>query len=297
MESIEEPPGSDQKSDFISRALGFGPDISSSSLNWDGVSMFAWRGYAESCSYETSNDFVIVYHTGGAEGVPVTANTIYQPARSRPGLITLIPPHTLSRWEVNGKVHSYSIHLPRSLFESTARTRKYDPSQIMRLTCCVQDMALNALLDALADEMRNPSQIGPLYVESMATSIALYLGRRAERQMDMTAPLQMYQRKFHNILEKIDANLDRALTLDELASDAGMSRAHFIKSFRRLTGATPHQFLIGKRVKLAASLIQSTELPLCEIALRSGFSSQSHLTETFRKVMGTTPFQYRRAYC
>ncbi|MBV8519518.1 MAG: helix-turn-helix transcriptional regulator [Acidobacteria bacterium] len=77
-------------------------------------------------------------------------------------------------------------------------------------------------------------------------------------------------------------------------ADAGVHRAHFARVFRARFGCTPGELLRQLRVEHAQSLLASTDVPLAEIALAAGFSSQSHFTATFRAYAGVTPAAFRR---
>lgn len=92
----------------------------------------------------------------------------------------------------------------------------------------------------------------------------------------------------------IQAHLEQPIRLGELAERAGLSPHHFARAFKTTTGRTPHAYVQQARVAKAERLLRETELPVGEIALRTGFSTQSRFTETFRKVTGFTPARYRR---
>jgi len=83
------------------------------------------------------------------------------------------------------------------------------------------------------------------------------------------------------------------LTLDDLASAAGLSRFYFLRAFRREVGVTPHAYLTGRRIA-AAKVLLDGEVPLSEVALACGFYDQSHFTRSFKGCTGVTPGQYRR---
>jgi AraC family transcriptional regulator len=91
----------------------------------------------------------------------------------------------------------------------------------------------------------------------------------------------------------IAARLDQDLTLAALARRAGMSASCFSRWFRDQTGMTPHAFVLEARVARAKALLRESELPILEVALAVGFSSQSCLTVTFRRRAGITPAEYR----
>lgn len=91
----------------------------------------------------------------------------------------------------------------------------------------------------------------------------------------------------------VDDSYMQDLTLDELAEAAGLSRYYFLRAFRREVGATPHAYLIGRRIA-AAKVLLDGETPLSEVALACGFYDQSHFTRSFKGCTGVTPGQYRR---
>jgi AraC-like DNA-binding protein len=94
--------------------------------------------------------------------------------------------------------------------------------------------------------------------------------------------------------EYVDANLDSALDVDELATVVRMSPSHFTRSFNRSIGLTPHRYVIQCRVAKARELLTTTDLPLTEIALNIGFSDQSHFSRRFQEFVGVPPGAYRK---
>jgi AraC family transcriptional regulator len=63
--------------------------------------------------------------------------------------------------------------------------------------------------------------------------------------------------------------------------------------FRQTTGESPHQFVLGRRIELAQQLLTETDASLAQVALQSGFASQSHLSSVFKRRLGLTPRAYR----
>ncbi len=100
-------------------------------------------------------------------------------------------------------------------------------------------------------------------------------------------------RRLGRVPDFIDAHLAGDLSLRALAAHAGVSRVHFVRQFKRLTGLAPHQYVLRRRVERAAALLQNRDACLKALALEVGFSSQAHLTAAFRRVTGTTPGAYR----
>lgn len=94
-------------------------------------------------------------------------------------------------------------------------------------------------------------------------------------------------------LRLIDQNLSAPLSLEMLASAAGISPFHLSRSFRRITGLSIQGYIRERRLKEACRLLAETRKPLAEIAYDCGFSSQSRMTTVFRQILDTTPLAFR----
>lgn len=101
-------------------------------------------------------------------------------------------------------------------------------------------------------------------------------------------------RRVAAILRHIEANAETPLGLSEMARDAGMSPYHFLRTFRRVVGMTPHQFILRTRLHNAAVQLRRSGQPVLDIALDTGFADLSTFNRRFRSVMGMTPTAYRR---
>jgi AraC family transcriptional regulator len=93
----------------------------------------------------------------------------------------------------------------------------------------------------------------------------------------------------------IDTHLDEDLTLPQIAEALGVSPYHFAHAFRRVVGTPPHRYVIHRRIERAKELLDTTDLPLVEIALSVGCAHQSHFSALFHRVTGLTPHSYRAA--
>lgn len=98
----------------------------------------------------------------------------------------------------------------------------------------------------------------------------------------------------HRICEYIESHLDERVSLEALASMAGLSAHHFARSFRQSVGTPPHGYLLQRRLEHVEHMLRDTQLPLSQIALAAGFSDQSHLTRHFRRLTGMSPSLARR---
>lgn len=85
------------------------------------------------------------------------------------------------------------------------------------------------------------------------------------------------------------------LSLDDLAAEAGVSRDHLIRAFRRETRMTPHAYLVNLRAQAARRRLMAGESP-AEVAVATGFYDQAHLTRAFKARFGVAPGAYRDAF-
>jgi AraC family transcriptional regulator len=92
----------------------------------------------------------------------------------------------------------------------------------------------------------------------------------------------------------IDRHPDAALSLARLAREAGLSPYYFLRTFERLTGITPHQYVRRARLREAAMRLVTRSWNVLDIALDSGFGDVSNFNRAFRTEFGVTPRVFRR---
>ena len=101
------------------------------------------------------------------------------------------------------------------------------------------------------------------------------------------------ERRIARVLQHIAANGAEELRLDDLARLAGMSRFHFLRVFRHVTGATPHAHILAHRMRQAAIALATSREGVAQIAFAAGFGDLSTFNARFRKTFGVTPTQFR----
>jgi AraC family transcriptional regulator len=93
----------------------------------------------------------------------------------------------------------------------------------------------------------------------------------------------------------IERRPDAALGLGGLAREAGLSPYHFLRTFERLTGITPHQYVRRARLRDAASRLAAEREKVLDIALDCGFGDVSNFNRAFRSEFGVSPKCFRDA--
>lgn len=139
------------------------------------------------------------------------------------------------------------------------------------------------------------SGVGELYVESLANALTINL----LRDYSGTKPdIVIYEgglsaRALVRVTEYINEHLSQGIKLEDLASSIGITQFHFSRLFKQSTGMSPHQYVMQQRIEKAKQLLRKIDIPIADIALDCGFSSQSHLGKYFRQLTGMTPRKYR----
>ena len=208
-----------------------------------------------------------------------------------PGHFILVParmPHAI-RWQGAGAMVRVEMGS-----ETVAALLGDGTSEFVRLLVNQSDPFVSHVALALRDLVRDGQSESP-YGETLAAVLAEHLVRRygsaPHEPVEVRgglAPAQM-----RRVLNYVGTNLDRDITLRDLARQAGTSVFHFARLFKRRTGLSPHQYLLQRRIDQARSLLGDGNLSIGEVALRCGFAHPSHFSETFRRVTGVTPRAYR----
>ena len=112
----------------------------------------------------------------------------------------------------------------------------------------------------------------------------------------ITDPLPADCHTFGPLLDWMTTHLDDELSVAQLARHASMSPRTFARRFLAETGTTPHRWLTGQRVAVAAGLLETTDFGLDEIAGKVGFADAPLLRHHFKAIRGTTPSAFRAAF-
>jgi AraC-like DNA-binding protein len=94
--------------------------------------------------------------------------------------------------------------------------------------------------------------------------------------------------------EYLEANADQPIALDDAASRSGLSSFHFLRVFSKVIGVSPHQYLVRARLRRAARWLAIEDIPITEVAYRSGFADLSNFVRTFHRAAGVSPRSFRR---
>lgn len=279
---------------LIETAVGFRPSFASDPVEWNKLNLFTWKGRCGDAFFSALDDLMIVYHAGGAP--TVSAQVGEQASRqTHPGLLTIVPPGTSIAWAINGEVDSRSLHISNDILESLGS--QLETEFKIPFACGFRDPWITAVIEALEREIRNPSEIGRLYADSVSDALVLHvLAVHSGYKFRKSEGKGLANSTLRNALDRLHESISDGISLDVLAKEAGLSRSHFINSFRDSMGVPPHKYLTQIRLQLACELLAKTQSPIADIALQCGFSSQAHLTTCFSAAYGLSPRRFRHQH-
>ena len=227
-----------------------------------------------------------------------TATGGSQWGHSRVGRVYFVPAGQPVSASWRGELECLTIMIDPRLIAQTASESGVAGAVELGEICDVEDPLIQQIGFSLLVETAAKEPFGRLYAETLTHALAVHLLRRygVNRHPHETFRGGLAGSKLRRATEFIDEHLESDLTLADIAASVGLSRYHFARAFKRATGLTPQRYLIERRIERAGRLLAEGELPIVEVAARSGFKNQSHFTTLFRRLKRVTPGAWREAH-
>lgn len=273
--------------------------LASDGMDLGAVSLRSYRYNPSDVEVPAMRDFMLVAYREGPTSMDRQVDGPWAREELVPGDVSLLTRAEKSHWHWTREIDVVHLYLTRDLLARvSAEVFDRDIEDVrLRDVLKTDNALLGRGIAAVEEEVRCNNLGGRLYVDAVTTQLCVEILRRfadvSFREERSSAGLSPLQTKM--VTGYIETNLDRQLTLDELAEIAHVSSSHFLRQFKRRFGCAPHSYVIGRRVACAQRLLDKTRLPIKEIALKSGFSDQSHMTRIFQRILNTTPSTYRDA--
>jgi AraC family transcriptional regulator len=283
--------------DGCSKILPRSPLISSYNANWNGIRL----DYHRQPPYETPEHrslqhiISICLQPGIVKSERMLDGRI-QSERMAYGDVVIVPATSCHKTSWDSEGEFLIISLERDLF-SRAASEDVDWQRLNLLPHFASPAPLIQHIGlALKSELESDGVGNHVYIESLATTLCVHLLRHYSTSLVLIPSYShgLPQRKLRQVIEYIHENVEKNLTLTELAIVAGMSMYHFSRVFKESTGFSPHQYILNCRIEKAKRLLTLTEETIDQISQQVGFQNQSHFTNVFRKLEGTTPRAYRK---
>jgi AraC family transcriptional regulator len=126
----------------------------------------------------------------------------------------------------------------------------------------------------------------------VATTIVTLNRQQAEQRRCGALPKWRIRR----LEEFLAANIEKRISLDDMAAAVGLSKMHFAAQFRVATGFRPREYLLFKRIERAKAMMTASSMPLVEVAFAVGFNAQAHFSTVFKRFTGKSPAQWKQEF-
>jgi AraC family transcriptional regulator len=161
------------------------------------------------------------------------------------------------------------------------------------------DERLTTLTSSLASELSSDDAGREIVLAAGIEQLVVHVLRnfsnmRRSDELELSR-VGLIDRRIRRAVELMQAQMDRELSLKEIAAASFLSPFHFSRLFKKLTGASPHAYLATLRSRRAQLLLAETDLSVTEISSRVGYATSSHFTKAFRQATGLTPRAFRKA--
>ncbi|MEM8770426.1 MAG: AraC family transcriptional regulator [Pseudomonadota bacterium] len=278
--------------------------ILSELLSLDGNRLRASRSLQETegvVAVEGSIDHTLVFHLGGSLNVRRFYDGKLTGVADRYRMTTMMPAHRKAEWDLGGEVDVLHLYIDDTTLKSIAEEGfGLDFSAVEVLDIMgVDDDVIAALAPILMQEMASGDPASRLMLDSFDQVIATHILRRYSSRGQEAAAIIARESQ-----EDRDGSISKACTyllerqsenvsLQDVSDHVGLSKFHFQRRFRTALGVSPHEYVMQARIKHVRDLLKGT-MPLADVALECGFSSQQHMTNVFSRYMSISPGRYRK---
>lgn len=195
----------------------------------------------------------------------------------------------------------FNIEKGLSLLKSTKNVCLNIPIVLLTAVSS-EDSAIKAFKLGVRDYIKKPISISELkgIIENILTIKRDAKERRSpytpkkESEKDDLTVVDSNTAIIHRIIKYIDDNLSEAISLYDLAKNANMSRYHFCRLFKRLTGKSPMNFVTFIRIERAKELLKKG-VDISSVAIKVGFNAPGSFSRQFKRLTELTPKEYRKS--
>lgn len=240
---------------------------------------------------------VVSIHLGTSVEIGCRRDGRYHRGLGIHGDIDVIPPGTPSHWELKDRDTALLVAIPPGMLGLAAEESGADATKIQITNRFqIRDPQMEQIGWALKAEMEAGYPGGKTYSDSLGFALATALLNRHSSAVGATSRYRygMSGCRLRKVLDFIEENLSRDVSLQEIADTAGLSVSHCKTAFSKSVGSPIHQYVIQRRVERAKELLAREGISISQVAAQTGFTHKSHLAFHTRRVYGLSPTGLRR---
>jgi AraC family transcriptional regulator len=267
-------------------------------LDASGAGIAHWKHEPLHDVVEAMNHHVIMAYNGMIQRMERRSGRSVASGTFRPGVVIIIPEGSSSRWDIPKPVDVVQLYLPHATLKRAAdEADMAAPIDLMERTAHPDPFTSRLLLSA-ADVMEGNGALDTLFRQQLTDLLATRLliahaGSPTTFQPTMGG---LSPKVLLRAIERLRSHSDADVSLDALASDAGLSRFHFCRAFKESTGLSPHAWLRQYRLEQAMDMLRDSDASVVSIAAALGYASQTAFAAAFRRLTGAPPSDWRRRF-
>ncbi len=152
----------------------------------------------------------------------------------------------------------------------------------------IRGATLSMLATRIYKEMRFLDNASPIAIEGLSLELIAELSRNCRPVFERKLPPWLKRAK-----EILHAHFSETVSLAVIGNEVGVHPVHLARQFRKFYGCTLGEYIRRLRIQFACRELSTSDMPLVEITLASGFSHQAHFSRLFKRQIGVTPSEFR----
>lgn len=259
-------------------------------------------GCVEQYEPTPSPDCLVVAVLSGSYQMESLSAGAWKSAFYKPGVGGVTAPLTTNRLRWHSKIAANAIvlrlYIPQEYFSEAGEEyrragEQWSVGALDRLS--FSDPVVCSVLTSLGQAVSRGAP--DLYADAAVRFLATHLLSRgeqwSEKKLSRRVGLELTDRRLMRVIEFMQEHSASALTLDQLAGEAAISRFHFSRLFKAKLGVTPHRYIVQLRMQHARTLLRETDLSIGEVAVSCGYINQSHFAASFTREFCCNPSDFR----
>ncbi len=278
----------------MARVLGTAPFRMA--LDPSGAGIAHWKHEPLHDVVEPMSHHVIMAYNGSMQRMERRSGRSVAIGTFRPGVVIIIPEGSSSRWDIPKPVDVVQLYLPHATLKRVAdESETATPTDLLERTAHPDPITSRLLLSA-AGVVENNGALDTLFRHQLIDLLATRLLAAHTSSPTTFQPAMggLSPKVLLRAIERLRSNSDADVSLDALASDAGLSRFHFCRAFKESTGLSPHAWLRQYRIEQAMNMLRNTDASIVSVAVEFGYASQTAFAAAFRRLTGEAPSDWRR---
>lgn len=245
---------------------------------------------------EPMSHHVIMAYNGTVQHMERRSGKSVATGTFRRGVVIIIPEGSSSRWDIPKPVDVVQLYLPHAKLKRVAdEAATGTPADLLERTAHPDPITSRLLLSA-ASALEGHGALDTLFRHQLIDLLAMrVLAAHTSAPTTFQSTMGGLSPKvLARAIERLRSDSNADVSLDALASDAGLSRFHFCRAFKQSTGLSPHAWLRQHRLEQGMNILRDTDASIAMVAAELGYASQTAFAAAFRRLSGETPSDWRR---